>query len=146
MNRIFIDMDGVLADYDGLRAQLGVTSQEFKALPGAYARLAPLPGALAGARRLIALGYDVWIATKPPHSVPQACADKVSWILQHLPELKRKIIMTPDKGLLGDAQDFLIDDRPDKANCREFRGELIPFTEGLTWADITERFDAKGKV
>lgn len=140
MNRIFVDMDGVLADFDRLKTELGATGEYIKRLPGAFNQMQPIPGAIAGVRSLIGMGYEVWIATKPPTGIPHAYADKADWILRHLPELKRRIIMTHDKGLLGDENDYLIDDRPHKANCERFRGSLIHFGNGVDWAGVLGTF------
>lgn len=140
MNRIFIDMDGVLADFGRLKRELGMESDEMKRMPGAYARLQPIPGALEAVRSLIGMGYECWVATKPPTGVPHAYADKAEWVLRHLPELKRRIIITHDKGLLGDECDYLIDDRPHKANCEMFPGVLVRFIGGVTWADVLAMF------
>lgn len=143
MNRIFVDMDGPLVDYEGYMRQHNLTSPEVKALPGAYAAMDPTPFGLAAVRSLIGMGYDVWIATKPPTGIPHAYAGKVQWILERIPELKRKIIITHDKGLLGDENDFLIDDRPHKANCEAFAGTLIHFFDGTSghfWPHILEYF------
>lgn len=146
MNRVFIDMDGVIVDFDELKAALKVTGDELKIMPYAFFNMQPLPGAITGVLSLIAEGYDVFIATKPPTGISWAYADKVSWILRYLPELKRKIILTHDKGLLGDEGDVLIDDRPQKANCEQFKGCLITFTNETTWPSVLERiksFNAK---
>jgi hypothetical protein len=91
--------------------------------------------AIAAVRSLIGMGFECWVATKPPTGIPHAYADKADWILRHLPELKRRIIMTHDKGLLGDDNDYLID-RPHKANCERFRGALIHFGNGVTWEGV----------
>ncbi|NIP41340.1 MAG: hypothetical protein GWO28_01170, partial [candidate division Zixibacteria bacterium] len=64
-----------------------------------------------------------------------AYADKAAWVLEHLPELKRRIIITHDKGLLGDSGDYLCDDRPHKANCERFAGTLLRFVDGFHWPD-----------
>jgi len=133
MNRVFVDMDGVIVDFEGYMNEHGLTGDEVKCLDGIYLRLAPIPGALDAVRSLIGMGYDVWIATKPPTGYAQAYADKVSWILEHLPELKRRIVVTHNKGFLGDAGDFLCDDRPHKARCEEFAGTLLRFTDGYHW-------------
>lgn len=142
MNRIFLDMDGVLADFAGYKANHGLTSEQVKQRPGAYLELEPYPGGVEGARSLIGMGYEVWIATKPPTGVALAYADKAAWVLKHLPELKRRIIITHDKGLLGDAGDYLVDDRPHKANCVHFRGTLLPFGPhyGFFWPDVLDKF------
>lgn len=144
IGRIFIDMDGVLVDFDGYMAEHNLPAIEIKVLEGAYLNMKPIPGAIEAVKILIERGHDVWIATKPPTATPQASSEKVQWMLNHLPELKRKMIITPDKGLLGNVDDFLIDDRPHKANCRGFAGRLIEFkTEEYEteWLDILEYFD-----
>lgn len=148
MNRIFCDMDGPLCDFDGRMAEYGVTGDELKKWPGLYRTLKPTPGGVEAVRSLIGMGWDVFLATKPPTGVPDAYADKVRWVLDHLPELKRKLIITPDKGLLGDQLDYLIDDRPHKANCFQFPGKLIVYGEdnyvssslSLGWPEILEYF------
>jgi 5'(3')-deoxyribonucleotidase len=93
----------------------------------------PIPGALDALRELISLGYDVWIATKAPTGAFHAYGDKVRWILREIPELKRNIVITHDKGMLGDDSDFLCDDRPHKANCEAFSGTLLRFVDGFHW-------------
>lgn len=141
MNRIFLDMDGVIVDFDKFREERGLSGDEVKAMPGAYLAMEPIEGALAAVRSLIGMGFDVWLATKPPTGLPFAYADKVQWVLNHLPELSRKIILTHDKGLLGEPGDFLIDDRPHRANCDAFRGHLIQFSHlGMHWPQVLALF------
>ncbi len=140
MNRVFIDMDGVIVDFDRFMRERGLAGDEVKRQVHAYLEMEPMPDAIAGVRSLIGMGYEVWIATKPPTGVAFAYADKAAWVMKHLPELKRRIIITHDKGLLGDVGDYLIDDRPHKANCEKFSGTLIRFVDGMTWADVLERF------
>jgi len=140
MKRIFIDMDGVIVDFDGYAKSLGLSVDEVKKRPNAYLEMAPIPGAIDAVRSLIGMGYEVWAATKPPTGIALAYADKAAWIFQHLPELKRNLIITHDKGLLGDALDYLIDDRPHRANCEGFRGTLIKFGAEVGWQDILNRF------
>lgn len=136
MNRIFVDMDGVIVDFDAYRCSLGMTGDEIKRRPGAYLAMNPIPGAIEGVRSLIGMGYEVWAATKPPTGIAFAYADKAQWIFNRLPELKRRIIITHDKGLLGDERDFLIDDRIHKANCMHFRGRLFKFGWPVGWPEV----------
>lgn len=133
-------MDGVIADFNSYAKECNATGDVIKKQPGAYLNLKPIPGALDAVRSLIGMGYEVWAATKPPTGIAFAYADKAAWIFEHLPELKRKIIITHDKGLLGDSFDFLIDDRPHKANCDKFQGRLIVFEEGNQWPEILQYF------
>jgi 5'(3')-deoxyribonucleotidase len=145
MNRIFVDMDGVVVDFDKCAKARCLTGDQLKRLPGAYLEMEPLPNAIAGVRSLIGMGFEVWLATKPPTGIPFAYADKAQWVLDHLPELKRRIIITHDKGLLGDEGDYLIDDRPHKANCEQFRGQLLPFTADFQWPEVLTYFRAVKK-
>lgn len=133
MNRVFVDMDGVVVDFDDYMLQTGLTADQVKATPGAYRAMQPIPGALAAVRTLIAMGYDVWLATKPPTGRAHAYSEKADWIFEHLPELMRRLIITHDKGFLGDEHDWLCDDRPEKANCRRFKGRLLCFVDGFHW-------------
>lgn len=140
MNRVFVDMDGVIVDFDEYKTALGISGDEIKRMPGAYLAMKPIPGAIEAVRSLIGMGYEVWAATKPPTGVAFAYADKAQWIFNYLPELKRKLILTHDKGLLGDAGDILIDDRPHKANCEKFPGTLIIYRHEFQWPDILNYF------
>lgn len=146
MTRIFLDMDGVLVDFDHFMRQHGLTGDEVKKLPGAYREMRPMEGALEGLRRLMSIagqyGAQVWLATKPPTAIAHAYAGKVEWVLRHTPELKRRIILTHDKGLLGGRDDILVDDRPHKANCHQFPGLLLHFGAAgtiLHWDMLVDR-------
>lgn len=133
MNRVFVDMDGVVVDFDAFRNARGLTGDQVKAMPGAYLQMPAIDEAIAAVRSLIGMGYEVWLATKPPTGVAHAYSDKAAWVFENLPELKRRIIITHDKGLLGDEGDFLCDDRPHKANCERFKGTLLRFVDGFHW-------------
>jgi 5'(3')-deoxyribonucleotidase len=135
--RVFLDMDGVVVDFEGYLRHLNetiafsgsapFTGDDVKRSAGAYANMLPIPGALDGVRSIIGMGFDVWLATKPPTGISWAYADKAEWVFKHLPELKRKLIITHDKGMLGSERDILVDDRPHRANCEAFRGMLVSF-------------------
>ncbi len=140
MNRIFIDMDGVIVDFDAQVRETGLTGEQLKVINGAYLAMKPIDGAIEAVRSLIGMGFDVWIATKPPTGVAYAYSDKAQWVFNHIPELKRKIIITHHKGLLGDAGDFLLDDRPHKASCEEFAGTLLKFIDGYHWPQALDYF------
>lgn len=145
MNRVFVDLDGVIVDFNAYRISKGMTGEEIKSLPGAYLEMPAIPGAIKAVRSLIGMGFAVWIATKPPTGIPHAYSDKAAWVLRELPELKRRIIITHDKGLLGDSGDYLCDDRPHKANCEAFAGTLLRFVEGFHWPQALKILSAKRK-
>jgi 5'(3')-deoxyribonucleotidase len=144
--RLFFDMDGVLVDFDAFMKRHGLTGDQVKRLAGAYRDMPAIEGAIAGMHKVMSLagmyGFEVWIATKPPTGIAFAYSDKAAWVFEHLPALRRNIIMTHDKGLLGDEDDVLVDDRPHRANCHEFRGALIHFGPAGTvphWPALVDR-------
>lgn len=122
-------MDGVLADFDLYMKEHNITPEEVKAKDGAYFDMKPIIGAIDGIIELKSIGLDVWIATKPPTGMAHAYRDKALWIYKHFPTLTEKIIMTPNKGLLGDDGDILIDDRIHRANCNDFLGLVVKFVD-----------------
>lgn len=136
--RVFVDMDGVIVDFDDYARECGLPGNEIKKIPGAYLKMKAMPDAISGVRSLMGMGFEVWVATKPPTGISWAYGDKAAWIFKNLPELKRRIIITHDKGLLGCAADYLIDDRPHKANCEEFTGTLISFGGDVTWGVVLD--------
>jgi len=140
MNRVFVDMDGVIVDFDSAMKEANLKGDEIKKIKGAYLTMKPIDGAITAVRSLIGMGYEVWIATKPPTGVAHAYSDKAQWVMNNIPELKRRIIVTHDKGLLGDSGDFLCDDRPHKANCEKFKGTLLRFVDGYHWPEALEFF------
>lgn len=137
--RVFIDMDGVIVDFDAYLREHGITGDEAKRRPGAYLAMRPIDGALKAVHQIIGMGFEVWLATKPPTGIPWAYADKVQWVLEHLPELHRRVILTHHKGMLGRPGDVLIDDRPHRAHCDEFQGQLLHFgSNGMDWSGVLE--------
>lgn len=139
--RVFIDMDGVIVDFERYLREHGISGETAKQDEGAYLVMQPIEGALAAVRSIIGAGYEVWIATKPPTGIPFAYADKAAWIMEHLPELTRRIIVTHHKGMLGRPGDILIDDRPHRAHCDEFPGRLIRFGGAVQWPEVLAMLD-----
>lgn len=126
--KIFLDMDGVVVDFDGYAKKHGLTADQIKAEGYRYGHMEPMPGAIEGVRALLALGYDVFLATKPATGIAAGYAAKAQWVFDHLPELQRHLIITHDKGVLGAEWDVLVDDRPWRANCFDFEGALVHFS------------------
>ena len=130
-NRIFIDMDGVLADFGkNIKKSVATHGEEFRGKPdeiaGVFRNLDPIEGAIEAVRKLHASEeYELFIATTAPWNNPTALSDKKHWIERHFGDIfRKKIVFTHRKDLL--LGDYLIDDR--LANGAEnFTGTLLRF-------------------
>jgi len=122
---LFIDLDGVLADFDTAYAAVNgsppdksidnVDWRKVVSVPGFYAKMPALPGAADFWASLEALaeseGLDIVILTGCPSSVPAAAADKRSWVTKHLGEhVKMIACRSRDKKLHMKPGDILVDD------------------------------------
>lgn len=110
---VYIDMDDCIADfYKSAKDENGIVDEGKMYVKDFFFNLEPIPGALTNVRRIINLGYDVWILTQPLANSAASYEEKVRWINVWFPELYNKVIMTQNKGLhIGE---YLIDDRDDK--------------------------------
>lgn len=138
--RLLLDMDGPLADFDvhgytrcrdlghhfdidGPHAQTAryftdhmpvkahrTAARAMIETAGWFEQLPPTPGAIDGVHRLLDVGIDVWVVTKPLEENPTCRDGKGAWLRQHLPMLERKLILAPDKSLV--VGDVLLDDAP----------------------------------
>lgn len=125
--RAYIDLDGVLADFEDSCRRHGHEPSVHKMHPGAYRQLVPIQGAIAAIDDLEAMGLHTWILSKIPGLNPGAASEKLEWVRQHLPSLEDRVIITPDKGCVGTEQDLLVDDHPWWANAGAFRGKVFHF-------------------
>ena len=124
---IYVDMDGVIADFDRAMTELDMEPKDFKMKRGVYQTLPVAPGAKEGIQALLDMGFELHIATKIPDANPYAATEKLLWLREHFPELSVNVTITPNKGQLGNADDYLIDDRIHKAKVADFQGEVIHF-------------------
>ncbi len=101
--KIFVDMDGVLCDYEKAwnAEKKGRASTYFpQSTPGFFKELNPIPGAIAGIKRL-AKKYDVYILTSPSVKNSHCWSEKAEWVEYYLgAEWLEKLIITKNKGLL----------------------------------------------
>lgn len=127
---MYLDMDGVLTDFDaavamcspGLRAAY---VGEYDNIPGLFGIMPPLPGAVS-AYGALAEVFDVYLLSTAPWDNPSAWSDKVEWINRYLPPSARKRpILSAHKHL--NVGDYLVDDRPHKNGAERFSGTVIHF-------------------
>ena len=129
--RIYLDMDGVLADLGkGAKSHPEGNKSEYKEkpddIPGVFRNLPPIAGAIEAVNKLLDCNkFDMFILTTAPWDNPSAWSDKRLWIEQHFSNsFRKKMIITHRKDLL--IGDYLIDDRTANG-ASKFKGEHIHF-------------------
>lgn len=132
--RIYLDMDGVIADFERGARDMKMDFKHFKLMAGAYLELLPITGAIEAVKTLEDMQLEVFGLTKIPDANPYAATEKLLWVRRHFPLLEGRVIISPDKGAVGSELDILVDDHPEWANAHNFRGSVIKF-EG-NW-DVT---------
>ena len=125
----YVDMDGVVVDFESGLARLTAAERiryagHYEDVPGIFARMDPMPGAIEAYRRLAA-HWDTYLLSTPPWANPSAWADKRVWAEEHLGDVAAKrLILTHRKDLARG--DVLIDDRT-KHGAGDFPGRHLHF-------------------
>ena len=147
--RVYLDMDGPLADFDLHCLMKGIHPSQAKLHSGTYLNLSPSEGAIEAVDYLTKLTIiDVFVLSKIPSQNHGAATEKHFWLERYFPTLAKRLILSPDKGCVGSARDFLIDDHPEWANANNFPGEIVQFftpstQTGRTWAEILHYFSTR---
>lgn len=152
--RIFVDMDNVLVDFQsGLNRMDEFVKQQFAAkspgdknrfdeIPGLFALMDPMPGAIEAVHALQE-HYDLFILSTAPWKNPSAWSDKVTWVTTYLDDVfHKRMVITHRKDLCQG--DYLIDDRG-KNGTSEFAGEWIEFGSDKfpDWESVLEYLGVK---
>ncbi len=152
--RLLVDMDGVLANFEGElarrwnerhgdRVHIDVSARRhFRAIDdfpeweepiraiqterGFVASLPPLPGAIPGIQALADAGHDVWILTAHLRAWHNCVAEKFEWVDRYLgPRWTDRVMLAKPKWLV--AGDRLLDDKPDPMGGNSAAWEHVVF-------------------
>ena len=136
---VYVDLDGVLADYHGAYGEARLLNPETKypqSVTGFFTGLHPIKGAIEGFHAL-SQSHDTYILTAPSIMNPHSYTEKRIWVEEHLGfESVKRLIICSNKGLLKG--DILIDDNIDGKGQEQFEGELIKFDPTVedAWGQI----------
>jgi 5'(3')-deoxyribonucleotidase len=130
--RIYIDLDGPLADFERMMDFLGEEGKTTKLHKGVYENLPVTHGAASALNELhlwTELGHvQPWILSKIPTENHHSATEKYDWVNAMFGGLfQGRVILTPDKACVGRPQDILIDDHPEWANAHNFPGHVLHF-------------------
>ena len=101
MKIIYVDLDGVVADFDKGRYEhplSGVTPYIGRPdkLPGVYENLAPIPNAIESVNKLLKKpNFKVYFLSTAPWDNPEAWMHKRLWVAKHFDEklIRKNLIL-----------------------------------------------------
>lgn len=138
--RILVDMDGVIADFDGefllrwrerypekpyipleerntfylkdsYQEELKPLVAEILLEPSFFREMLPMPGAKEALEEMQEMGFEVFLCTSPLSTYNNCVLEKYEWVETFLGNSwTRQIVLTKDKTIIKG--DFLIDDKP----------------------------------
>lgn len=139
---IYVDMDGVLADYDRAHEEVRNSMPAMKypqSEPGFFQGLVPIKDAIPSFKAL-SNHHDTYILTAPSNRNPHCYTEKRLWVEEHLGfDATERLIICSNKALLNG--DILIDDNIDGKGQENFQGQLIQFDRRIegAWQQIIQQ-------
>jgi len=150
MKIIYIDLDGVIADFDkGKNSHPLGNISPYKGrpdkLPGVYENLDPIDGSIESVNKLlIHADFDVFFLSTAPWDNPDAWTHKRLWVTKFFDEklIRKRLILSHHKHLL--IGDYLVDDRRFNG-ASEFKGEWIHFgsDDFPNWRSVLNYLDVQ---
>lgn len=144
MERIYVDMDNVLVDFNATMNKLSwikkfLYENRLDEIPGVFSRMRPMEGAIEAVRKL-STKYDIYILSTPQWNNDSAWIDKIRWVKKYLGDVcYKRVIFTHNKSLCRG--DYIIDDRGVNGTS-EFDGVWLHYgsVEYPNWESILRFF------
>ena len=140
---LYIDLDDTSVNYTKQlrKYQLMYPSYQYpQSVVGFFSTMEPMPGFI-NSWNILSEYYDLKFLTRPSVFNLNSYTEKAVWVRDNMGGIDalEKLNLCPDKSIVGDCDDILIDDW-DIHGQKDFKGEFIHFGKGsfVNWKQVTE--------